>query len=152
MAQLVERLICNQLVGGSSPSAGSLLSNNSLLKLLFIFYRVGFPSGQREQTVNLSANAFGGSNPPPTIQNTKKSCAGVAQLVEHQPSKLTVASSNLVSRSILLRLRFGRWSCSITQKREKLNGHFFAHVAQQVERFLGKEEVHRFKSGRGLQI
>ena len=83
MAQLVERLICNQLVGGSSPSAGS-------------FYMVGFPSGQREQTVNLSANAFGGSNPPPTI---KINIAGVAQLVEHQPSKLTVASSNLVSRS-----------------------------------------------------
>ena len=25
-----------------------------------------------------------------------------------------------------------------------------AHVAQSVERFLGKEEVHRFDSGRGL--
>ena len=25
-----------------------------------------------------------------------------------------------------------------------------AHVAQVVERFLGKEEVHRFESGRGL--
>ena len=28
----------------------------------------------------------------------------------------------------------------------------WAHVAQSVERFLGKEEVHRFDSGRGLQI
>jgi hypothetical protein len=27
-----------------------------------------------------------------------------------------------------------------------------AHVAQSVERFLGKEEVHRFDSGRGLQV
>jgi hypothetical protein len=27
----------------------------------------GFPSGQREQTVNLPALAFGGSNPPPSI-------------------------------------------------------------------------------------
>ena len=27
---------------------------------------------------------------------------------------------------------------------------FSAHVAQSVERFLGKEEVHRFDSGRGL--
>ena len=26
-----------------------------------------------------------------------------------------------------------------------------AHVAQSVERFLGKEEVHQFDSGRGLQ-
>ena len=40
VAQLVELLICNQWVGGSSPFAGSM---------------VGFPSGQREQTVNLSA-------------------------------------------------------------------------------------------------
>ena len=42
--------------------------------------------------------------------------AGVAQLVEHQPSKLRVAGSNPVSRSS-------------------------AHVAQAVERFLGKDEV-----------
>ena len=42
--------------------------------------------------------------------------AGVTQLVECQPSKLDVASSNLVSRS-------------------------FAYIAQSVEHFLGKEEV-----------
>ena len=42
--------------------------------------------------------------------------AGVAQLVEHQPSKLRVAGSNLVSRST-------------------------AYIAQAVEHFLGKEEV-----------
>ena len=58
--------------------------------------------------------------------------AGVAQLVELQPSKLDVASSSLVSRS-------------------KQNPKHNAHVAQSVERFLGKEEVHRFDSGRGLQ-
>ena len=29
-------------------------------------FLVGFPSGQRDQTVNLTADAFGGSNPPPT--------------------------------------------------------------------------------------
>ena len=43
--------------------------------------------------------------------------AGVAQLVEHQPSKLRVAGSSLVSRSIT------------------------AYIAQAVEHFLGKEEV-----------
>ena len=42
--------------------------------------------------------------------------AGVAQLVEHQPSKLRVAGSSLVSRSM-------------------------AYIAQAVEHFLGKEEV-----------
>ena len=32
-----------------------------------------------------------------------------------------------------------------------LNHLFRAHVAQSVERFLGKEEVHQFDSGHGLQ-
>ena len=43
VAQLVEQLICNQQVGGSSPSTSST------------FYMGKFPSGQREQTVNLSS-------------------------------------------------------------------------------------------------
>ncbi len=66
-----------------------------------------FPSGQREQTVNLPANAFGGSNPPLSTIGLPGSArgdagtirAGIAQLVEHQPSKLRVAGSNPVSRS-----------------------------------------------------
>ena len=44
VAQLVEQLICNQQVGGSSPSTSS---NNPSL------YMEEFPSGQRGQTVNL---------------------------------------------------------------------------------------------------
>ncbi len=57
VAQLVEQLICNQQVGGSSPSTS--------------FYNMGeFPSGQRGQTVNLLFFNFGGSNPPsPTHKN-----------------------------------------------------------------------------------
>ena len=67
------------------------------------------------QTVNLLAYAFGGSNPSsPTI------IAEVAQLVEHQPSKLRVASSNLVFRSNF----FNCCRCS-----------------SGVERILGKDEV-----------
>ena len=49
--------------------------------------------------------------------------AGVTQLVESQPSKLLVAGSSPVSRSII-------W---IKKKS--------ADVAQLVEHFLGKEEV-----------
>ena len=55
--------------------------------------------------------------------------AGVAQLVEHQPSKLRVASSSLVSRSFI---------------RERLNlaGEAgLCRCSSVVERFLGKEEV-----------
>ena len=80
------------------------------------------PSGQREQAVNLPAYAYAGSNPAlstnPTRQGagTKRSgfCftvlgrgrsramssfAGVAQLVERQPSKLNVEGSSPFSRS-----------------------------------------------------
>ncbi len=53
VAQLVEQLICNQQVAGSSPIASSSTVE-------------GFLSGQKEQTVNLPAYAFGGSNPPPS--------------------------------------------------------------------------------------
>ena len=49
------------------------------------------------QTVNLLALAFGGSNPSSPTNND--SLAEVAQLVEHQPSKLRVAGSNPVFRS-----------------------------------------------------
>ena len=42
VAQLVEQLICNQQVGGSSPSTSSIFLEE-------------FPSGQRGQTVNLLA-------------------------------------------------------------------------------------------------
>ena len=55
--------------------------------------------------------------------------AGIAQLVEHQPSKLRVAGSNPVSRSICL------LGLNCVCSRES------AHVAQSVEHFLGKEEV-----------
>ena len=47
VAQLVEQLICNQQVGGSSPSTSSTLFRD--------FNKGDFPSGQRGQTVNLLA-------------------------------------------------------------------------------------------------
>ena len=59
VAQLVEHLTCNQEVAGSSPTASS---DNQR------FIPDGCPSGQREQTVNLPAIAYGGSNPPPSTQ------------------------------------------------------------------------------------
>ena len=57
----------------------------------------GFPSGQREQTVNLPCLHFGGSNPPPSTRFDER--AGVAQLVELQPSKLDVEGSSPFARS-----------------------------------------------------
>ena len=76
----------------------------------------GCPSGQREQAVNLPAQVYVGSNPTPST--APRNSAGVAQLVERQPSKLNVAGSNPVSRS-----------------------SESAHLAQLVEHVLGKDEV-----------
>ncbi len=169
VAQLVEQLTCNQQVGGSIPFASSLRRQDTEPRRetsaparrpaegkksqKYLASRLWnaeparrpaseegrYPSGQREQTVNLSASAFGGSNPPlPTPQSglrnagpvsrpeaamvlvwrlpvksvsllgperracaalRKRGCAGIAQLVERQPSKLGVAGSSPVSRS-----------------------------------------------------
>jgi hypothetical protein len=56
VAQLVEHLLCKQVVGGSSPPASSTSFRTS----------EGCPSGQREQAVNLPAHAYVGSNPTPS--------------------------------------------------------------------------------------
>ncbi len=112
----VERLPCKQRVGGSNP----LASSSRFTRLGSILAGSGrYPSGQRGQTVNLLAHAFGGSNPPlPTIstaaasgaerfagrgprsaQATRRNNCGNSSAVERQPSKLGVAGSNPVSRS-----------------------------------------------------
>ena len=100
----VEQLICNQQVVGSTPTIG---------------FRGGgraerYPSGQREQTVNLPANAYGGSNPPLSIQTRMTNCG---------------SSSGGRARAFQAR---GRGFDSRLP---------LAHVAQVVEHFLGKEEV-----------
>ena len=96
-------------------------------------------SGLMHQTVNLAAKAFGGSNPSlPTASESSQNnrmihdgnnYAVVAQLVEHQPSKLRVAGSTPVRRSDPY--AFSAWA----MKAE------IAYVAQSVEHVLGKDEV-----------
>jgi hypothetical protein len=61
--------------------------------------------------------------------------AGVAQLVELQPSKLDVAGSNPVSRSTRQNQGARVSAGSEGQIQD------FAHVAQSAERVLGKDEV-----------
>ena len=85
----VEPLICNQMVGGSIPLVGSILfrwqrdAESQLRRMPSVAPKrwyfacrkerrrasqqvEGYPSGQRGQTVNLLAYAYGGSNPPPS--------------------------------------------------------------------------------------
>ena len=54
-----------------------------------------YPSGQREQTVNLPAMPS-----KVRILPSPPFFAGIAQLVEREPSKLGVAGSSPVSRSV----------------------------------------------------
>ena len=145
-SSMVEQLICNQQVAGSIPIASSLHSQR------FAWAQAGFArrSPSRESLRTLSGfskiigrvpewpkgtdcksvvSDFEGSNPSPSTSAVRSrgqslgSFAGVAQLVELQPSKLDVAGSRPVSRSI---------------SEVKL-----AHVAQLAEHVLGKDEVTR---------
>src|SRR5262249_53361279 len=56
--------------GGRFPKQNArqdaLTPHGSEIRIRGSFFPVGYPSGQREQTVNLSASAFEGSNPSPT--------------------------------------------------------------------------------------
>ena len=73
------------------------------------------------------------------MSEAREKRAGVAQWLERQPSKLRVAGSNPVSRSIILRENApGR-----TQGRPQRVAvdRISAHVAQSVEHILGKDEV-----------
>lgn len=73
IAQLVEQLICNQPVVGSSPSIGSKAHRNMMGE---------FQSGQMGQTVNLLAK-------PSEVRILPLPLfAEVAHLAERQPSKL----------------------------------------------------------------
>src|SRR5437899_183200 len=107
---MVEQLICNQQVKGSSPFVSSLPKSKrnqqtprqrhagSVVRgSLEGEGAVGCPSGQREQTVNLPRLALRRFESFPHHFVAR---AGVAQLVEHQPSKLRVTGSSPVARSV----------------------------------------------------
>jgi hypothetical protein len=116
-SSMVEQLICNQQVAGSSPIASSAARDS----------HGGIPERSKGTDCKSVATGFEGSNPSPSTNTGKlnphrmnplrRMHAGVAQLVELQPSKLVVAGSRPVSRS--------------------------AHVAQLAEHVLGKDEVTR---------
>ena len=58
VAQLVEQRFCKPQVVGSSPFSSSTFPLSVRMRDL-----ERYPSGQRDQTVNLAAYAFEGSNP-----------------------------------------------------------------------------------------
>ena len=100
-----------------------------------------------------------GSNPTPTIRGARLGArrgvcgsaravqarsAGVAQLVERQPSKLNVAGSSPVARLTPGPARTGDLGCEKSDSRGTTVprcARDAARVAQSVERILGKDEV-----------
>ena len=101
-----------------------------------------YPSGQRGQTVNLLANAFGGSNPPLPTTLTSEAFCGNSSAVERQPSKLGVAGSNPVSRSRAFdgHEQLTAAGCQGSEP-TGFTAWTEAHVAQLAEHALGKGEV-----------
>jgi hypothetical protein len=157
----VEQLTCNQQVVGSTPTIGSSRRVETDAER--------YPSGQREQTVNLPAIAYGGSNPPLSIREAKddhsmrrgSSSGGRARAFQARgrgfdsrlPLSFTCAHDTVVTDvSVRVKAR----EASPTEARglgasEQRNAsraraadgppEDLAHVAQAAEHFLGKEEV-----------
>ena len=71
-----------------------MLVNRSGISANILLISERYPSGQREQTVNLPAMPS-----KVRILPSPPFFAGIAQLVEREPSKLGVAGSSPVSRS-----------------------------------------------------
>ncbi len=106
----------------------TLLPGNQNTRLVFA---EGYPSGQREQTVNLPAYAFVGSNPTPSTTRDAETrtvwargrrvrIGGCSSMVEPQPSKL---------------MTWVRFPLPAPEQ------FVLADVAQLVEHVLGKDEV-----------
>ena len=72
------------------------INNNTIFAYLI---KGSYQSGQMGLTVTQLAFAFGGSNPSLPTSNSQTRQAEVAQLIEHQPSKLRVAGLSPVFRS-----------------------------------------------------
>jgi hypothetical protein len=151
----VEQLTCNQQVVGSTPTIGSRI------RLPMMMER--YPSGQREQTVNLPANAYGGSNPPlstrrvmTTTDMTRGSSSGGRARAFQARGRGFDSRLPLLkppgARAVLA--RFARCAPPIppdpaphaakpraASGAGRSIGAIHAHVAQAAEHFLGKEEV-----------
>ena len=141
---MAEHLFCKQVVRGSSPLASSLAGrcfrkapSRAVTKKRRVFAKCfgGLPEWPKGADCKSAGYAFDGSNPSPSTKHTHRNetDAGVAQLVERQPSKLNVAGSNPVSRS--------------KDDHPKTKAFFNTRAdcnrppSSVVEHFLGKEEV-----------
>ena len=124
VAQLAEQRICNPQVTGSSPLASSSLDARAASAAFGTDVK---PRGAGVAERSMAADCKSAGQCPTVVQihppAPASSLGGSNSGVESQPSKLLVAGSNPVSRSI----GYGRLER--------------AHVAQSVEHVLGKDGV-----------
>ena len=113
-----------------------------------------YPSGQRGQTVNLLANAFGGSNPPlPTTVTmalrfdttegglTQRAVAPQRVVAPHARVTRVLVSHCGNSSAVERQPSKLGVAGSNPVSRSRTTGASFAHVAQLAEHALGKGEV-----------
>ena len=77
IAQLVEQLICNQQVGGSSPSTSSNLPQRQIIPYWETFWRDqsgSVPEWPKGADCKSVVDDFGGSNPPAPTKNRSEPC------------------------------------------------------------------------------
>ena len=77
VAQLVEQLICNQQVGGSSPSTSSTISASEYGR---------FPEWPKGADCKSVVNDFGGSNPPPPTKEESRNLCSLLFCAENKKS------------------------------------------------------------------
>jgi hypothetical protein len=100
VAQLVEHLLCKQVVGGSSPPASSTKVGPGPHRSTRLVNGTpeGCPSGQREQAVNLPAHAYVGSNPTPSTKFVGVNSADEAALPTRGSEFFVVRQASDASR------------------------------------------------------
>ncbi len=142
----VEHLICNQAVVGSIPIASfeDVRAAGCGRRARLAHTTERYPSGQREQTVNLPASAYGGSNPPLSIEigrTVATISAGIAQLV--RASAFQAEGRGFESRFPLFSPANGGDGSSSSGRRGKDTGSSTANGATDGGRGSANSGKHR---------
>ncbi len=140
---MVEQLTCNQQVAGSSPIASSTVRKRSSSG--------GIPERPKGTDCKSVVVDFGGSNPPPsTIKYYRRdeitaglrrlyvACTGLQCCLSIQKSS---DLQELAGVAQLARASAFQAEGRGFESRFPLQFSSIAHIAQEVEHFLGKEEV-----------
>ncbi len=146
VAQLAEHLICNQKVAGSSPIASSSRQGGAAGERSLRRSCQRAEAGPRAVRGDPGRQGPEGTGPRPAHMNTGE--------VPEWPKGADCKSAGNAfggSNPPLTTKDITRGGAEPKRRMNNKEVITQAHVAQQVEHFLGKEEVHRFKPDRGLQ-